>query len=124
MSDMPTLEESARTIDECLDFFFFFRFLPTEIVLRLARQLYSGLAAMHAVNMLHRDLHPGNVVVTTDAKGAPLADDDAAVKIIDFGMAKVHDKLQPEHISIQGGAQCYFSPERLRNDPFDDGDDV
>ncbi len=52
--------------------------LPLPKVLAFASQIAAGLACAHAAGVLHRDLKPGNVMIT----------DDDRVKILDFGVAK------------------------------------
>ena len=52
--------------------------LPLSQMLAFASQIAEGLACAHAAGVLHRDLKPGNVMIT----------DDDRVKILDFGVAK------------------------------------
>jgi serine/threonine protein kinase/tetratricopeptide (TPR) repeat protein len=52
--------------------------LPLQKMLAFASQIAEGLACAHAAGVLHRDLKPGNVMIT----------DDDRVKILDFGVAK------------------------------------
>ena len=52
--------------------------VPLPKVLAFASQIAQGLACAHAAGVLHRDLKPGNIMIT----------DDDRVKILDFGVAK------------------------------------
>jgi len=49
--------------------------------LSVLRQMADGLAAVHAQGVIHRDLKPGNVIVSEDAQGKP------HVKLVDFGIS-------------------------------------
>ena len=48
-------------------------------------QMFEGVEAAHEAGIVHRDLKPDNVMITIDAKGAPL------LKLLDFGIAKLDE---------------------------------
>jgi serine/threonine-protein kinase len=69
-----------------------------ERAIAIAREVCDGLVAVHAAGVIHRDLKLENVLV--DATGA--------VKLTDFGIAKVHDA--PESTRLVGTPR-YMAPE-------------
>src|SRR5215510_3838776 len=91
-----------------------------------ARQVSEGLAAAHAKGVVHRDLKPENLFVTNDGR----------VKILDFGLAKLHpqqfggiDKDAPtqKRITDPGvimGTVGYMSPEQVRGQETDHRSDI
>ena len=60
--------------------------LPLERTLQIAAQIASALEAAHDENVLHRDLKPGNIMLTEDGR----------VKVLDFGLARpVRENEEP-----------------------------
>jgi len=55
--------------------------IPVDEALPIAKQIAEALEAAHEQGIIHRDLKPGNVKVRTDG----------AVKVLDFGLAKLHE---------------------------------
>ena len=79
--------------------------LPLQDVIDIARQTARGLSVAHARGIIHRDVKPGNVMLTMDR----------TVKLLDFGLAEVIDSSE----AIPGyapGTIAYMSPEQTRGD--------
>ncbi|NTW41667.1 MAG: serine/threonine protein kinase, partial [Cellulomonadaceae bacterium] len=68
----------------------------------LADQLRDALEAVHAAGVLHRDLTPGNVLVT----------DDGPV-LIDFGIAQAAEDARVTSTGLVAGTPGYLSPQML-----------
>ncbi|MGP4017714.1 protein kinase domain-containing protein [Saccharopolyspora sp. 5N708] len=76
--------------------------LPPARVARLGAQLAAGLAAVHAEGLVHRDIKPGNVLVTVD---------DVA-KLSDFGVSRaVHADVTLTDTGLLSGTPGFISPE-------------
>ncbi|MEO5897149.1 MAG: protein kinase [Vicinamibacterales bacterium] len=93
--------------------------------LTLATEIAEGLARAHDKNIVHRDLKPANVIIT----------DDGHAKIIDFGLAKLVERVDYDAAtaSIHGprtdagvvlGTAAYMSPEQARGGRVDHRSDV
>jgi len=88
--------------------------LPPERAAWIGAQVADGLAAAHARGTVHRDVKPGNVLVT---------DDDLA-KISDFGIARTHGDATLTQSGLVTGTPAYFSPELARGDSASPASDV
>jgi|GEM_PF-1401495 len=85
--------------------------IPLGQAVPLLQGVLAGLAAAHAHGIVHRDLKPGNVFLARDGRGV------YAVKILDFGIAKVMDAAGgPGGATRTGvllGTPAYMSPEQV-----------
>ena len=88
--------------------------LPVKEALDFASQIALGLAKAHSREIVHRDIKPGNLLVTPDG----------VVKIIDFGLAKLGGltKITKTHTTM--GTMAYISPEQARGEEVDQRSDV
>ena len=77
--------------------------LPVEEALEIATQLAHGLARAHRAGIVHRDIKPSNLILTDDA-----------VKIVDFGLAKLADSMHLTVAATPIGTYAYMSPEQVR----------
>ena len=102
--------------------------LPLDKALRYAVQIVDALAAAHAKGVIHRDLKPGNIVVTRNG-----------VKVLDFGLAKFGREksaasgdssevvTMTEPITGAGsivGTLYYMSPEQVEAKEADERSDI
>ncbi len=78
--------------------------LPEKDALAIARQVAAGLAHAHANGVVHRDVKPGNIMITPEG----------TAKLADFGLARGQQPsdLTLEHASI--GTPQYVAPEQMR----------
>jgi predicted esterase len=88
--------------------------LPIKEAVDIAAQIARGLTKAHSQGIVHRDIKPGNVMVTKDG----------LVKIIDFGLAKLGGltKITQTHTTM--GTVAYISPEQARGEEVDQRADV
>ena len=92
--------------------------LTLEEVTRIGAEIGDALEAAHRLGFLHRDLKPGNVVLTSE--GTP--------KILDFGLAGLlHASQTMTDLTRAGavfGSLPYMAPEQVRGDSDDSRTDV
>ncbi|MEA9985405.1 MULTISPECIES: serine/threonine-protein kinase [Subtercola] len=76
--------------------------LSTDRVLDIIAQTASALQAAHNAGLVHRDIKPGNLLITPDGR----------VKITDFGIARIADQVPLTATGQVMGTVQYLSPEQ------------
>ena len=97
---------------------------PVAATLDIMRQVCLGLNYAHSLQsatgqplgIIHRDISPSNLIVSFHG----------AVKILDFGIARVTEELRETHTQAgtMKGKVSYMSPEQIRMEPVDSRSDV
>ncbi len=101
--DGPTLESVLRHLREEGGV------MPEAEARRIGHEVLEGLQEAHAAGLVHRDLKPSNIAIRRS---------DGAVKILDFGLALVHDSsLTPNERAM--GTPHYMSPEQCQGGEVD-----
>lgn len=110
--------------------------LLIEEALELAAQIAEAVEAAHSKLVIHRDLKPGNIMISTEGR----------IKVLDFGLARVSTpksslldqpyKLESPTLAWQGsmhsptiagmimGSAGYMSPEQIRGEELDKRSDI
>jgi eukaryotic-like serine/threonine-protein kinase len=99
--------------------------LPAKDILKFAVPIAAALAKAHAAGIVHRDLKPANIMIAADS----------AVKVLDFGLAKLSGPLAgPEdstgtaeprtRAGMFMGTPAFMSPEQAEGKPVDARSDI
>jgi serine/threonine-protein kinase len=86
--------------------------LPWRLVVLVGAQIAAALAAAHADGVVHRDVKPANVMVTSDG-----------VKLVDFGISAAVGALDDRSGQLLG-TPAYLAPERIEGGPVRPSTDV
>lgn len=88
--------------------------IPAADVVNYAEQLLSALSYAHSLNVIHRDVKPGNMMLTPQG----------VVKLMDFGVARPNNEVGMTLTGTTLGSLNYMSPEQVRGEPVDARSDL
>jgi eukaryotic-like serine/threonine-protein kinase len=90
-------------------------------LLRITDEVLDVLAAAHEHGVVHRDLKPENIFLAKDAETG-----DVRVKLLDFGLARIHESSLVTTAGIAVGTPSFMSPEQAagRGDEIDGRTDL
>jgi serine/threonine protein kinase len=102
--------------------------LPTDALLRVGIAVSDAMAAAHQRGITHRDIKPGNIMVSPEGR----------VKVLDFGLAKLREaeaeeaaeavtRVPTQDLTGEGriiGTVAYMSPEQAEGKPVDPRSDI
>lgn len=88
--------------------------LSVDLSLRIAREIACALAHAHANHLVHCDIKPHNILVTSDGR----------VKVADFGIARAITSTTMTYDGNVVGSVHYFSPEQAKGTKITPKSDV
>ena len=89
--------------------------MPMDRVMRIGAEVADALSHVHQHGIVHRDVKPGNVLLTTDGNAL----------LADFGIARlVEDTTRHTQTGLTIGTVAYLSPEQVRGEGVTTASDV
>jgi serine/threonine-protein kinase len=88
--------------------------LSVSEAIRIFDQALRGVEHIHQMGVVHRDLKPSNIFITRDG----------AIKLMDFGVARLMDNHDPSQNGIMVGTLLYISPEQINGRETDCRSDI
>ncbi len=91
-----------------------------ETAAEIGIQACAGLDYAHRRGIIHRDVKPGNLMVT----GGPVGGGEMTVKLTDFGIARAIEQTRITQVGSVVGTAAYLSPEQVRGEEATPATDV
>src|SRR3954464_3954362 len=91
-----------------------------EFTADIGTQACAGLDYAHRRGIIHRDVKPGNLMVT----GGPAGGGEMTVKLTDFGIARAAAQTRITQVGSVVGTAAYLAPEQVRGDEANPASDV
>jgi eukaryotic-like serine/threonine-protein kinase len=91
-----------------------------EAAAEIGVQACAGLDYAHRRGIIHRDVKPGNLMVT----GGPVGGGEMTVKLTDFGIARAIEQTRITQVGSVVGTAAYLAPEQVRGEEATPATDV
>jgi len=88
--------------------------IPPADAVNYSDQLLSALSYAHKLNVIHRDVKPGNMMLTSQG----------VVKLMDFGIARPNNEVGMTLTGTTLGSLNYMSPEQVKGEAVDARSDL
>jgi serine/threonine-protein kinase len=88
--------------------------IQPDAAIDMAIQLASGLQKAHEQGVTHRDIKPGNIIIT----------EERTLVLLDFGLAKLSYESGYTQVGQMAGTLAYMSPEQARSGTIDERTDI
>lgn len=89
--------------------------LPLDEALQITQAILTALGALHAQGLVHLDLKPSNIIMTS-----------SGLKVLDFGLARrvSGESGTTQTFVLPAGTPAYMAPEQIRGEPVDARTDI
>jgi len=94
--------------------------LDAETTVEIGIHACSGLDYAHRRGIIHRDVKPGNLMIS----GGPVGGGEMTVKLTDFGIARAVEQTRITQVGSVIGTAAYLSPEQVRGEEATPATDV
>jgi serine/threonine-protein kinase len=99
----------------CADLLRQHRMFDTEDTVRIIRDACQGLDYAHRAGVIHRDVKPGNLLVSNES---------GTTKLADFGIAKAAEQTRITQVGAVLGTAAYLSPEQASGEEAGPASDI